>query len=210
MTPRSNVTIVEIPTLNVQRMEVVLIGDSELICSRWSEKAKAQMLAKQMKKAQPKKEAKDPEADFRSSLYAHPDGGYGFPTIAFKAATVSACSQVDGVTKVNTRAAFHLNGELVKIEGDDPHMREDMVRIAMGTADIRYRGGFKRWWCKLDISYNANVLSPEQIINLINTAGFGVGVGEWRPQKGGGYGRFHVATSEEMEKLGIVKMEATE
>ena len=53
MTPRSNVTIVEIPTLNVQRMEVVLIGDSELICSRWSEKAKAQMLAKQMKKAQP-------------------------------------------------------------------------------------------------------------------------------------------------------------
>lgn len=203
MATKSNVTTLEIPQLNVQRIELVLVGDSELISHRWGEKAKAQMLAKQMKKAQPKKEAKDPDADFRSSLYEHPDGGFGFPSVAFKAAAVSACSQVEGVTKVNARATFHVNGELVKINGDEPRKREDMVRIAMGTADIRYRGGFVNWWCQLDISYNANVLSPEQIINLFNTAGFGVGVGEWRPQKDGGYGRFHVADTEEIKALKI-------
>ena len=39
---------------------------------------------------------------------------------------------------------------------------------------------------------NVNVLSVEQIINLFNVAGFGIGVGEWRPEKDGSYGLFHV------------------
>jgi hypothetical protein len=68
-----------------------------------------------------------------------------------------------------------------------------MVRIAMGTADIRYRGEFKDWSCTLRLSYNANVLSPEQIVNLFNVAGYAIGVGEWRPARDGSFGRFRVA-----------------
>lgn len=184
--------IIELPKLNIQRLIIRLVGDSPLICHRWSEKAKREMLQKQMKKAKTAKEAKDPEQDFLSSLYALPDGKYGFPVVAFKAAAVNACSHVDGVTKVEARGAFHINGEMVTLEGSEPSMREDMVRIAMGTADIRYRGEFKTWSTQLDIRYNANVLSAEQIINLFNTAGFAIGVGEWRPQKNGSYGMFHV------------------
>jgi hypothetical protein len=30
-------------------------------------------------------------------------------------------------------------------------------------------------------------------MNLLNTAGFAVGVGEWRPEKDGQYGMFRVA-----------------
>ena len=201
---------IEIPQLDIQTIKLTLIGDSELIMHRWSDKAKKMMLDKQMKKAQPKKTAKDPEFDFHESYYKHPDGGYGFPAVAFKTAAVDACSQVDGVTKVNARATFHINGEFIKIEGDEPYMREDMVRIGMGTADLRYRAGFKRWWCTLDISFNANVLSPEQIVNLFNTAGFGIGVGEWRPQRDGEFGRFHVAKQPELEGLGLVLREAAE
>ena len=42
--------------------------------------------------------------------------------------------------------------------------------------------------------YNENVLSMEQIVNLFNIAGFGAGVGEWRPgsKSGGSFGMFHV------------------
>lgn len=181
-----------LPKLNLQRVQVTLIGDSPLICHAWSQKAKRAMLDKQMKRAAKGKEAKNPEQDYIDSLYRHPEGGYGFPTVAFKAAAVDACSQVDGLTKVSARAAFHIDGELVHIDGA-PTMREDMVRVGLGTADIRYRGEFKQWRTTFEVVLNAGVMSLEQLVGLFDVAGFGVGVGEWRPQRDGGYGRFHVA-----------------
>ena len=36
-------------------------------------------------------------------------------------------------------------------------------------------------------------LYVDQIINLINMGGFSNGVGEWRPEKDGQFGTFHVA-----------------
>jgi len=74
-----------------------------------------------------------------------------------------------------------------------PSMREDMVRVGMGTADIRYRGQFTDWHMDLTISYNENgQYSIEQIINIINAGGYACGIGEWRPEKDGQYGMFHV------------------
>lgn len=185
-----------IPRIDVRTMFVTLVGDSPLICHAWSAKAKREMLDKQMKKPKAAKEAKDPESDYKASLYTHPEGGYGFPCVAFKNAAVGACRFSDGIKMTEARGAFHVVGELTKIQGE-PSMREDMVRIGMGTADIRFRGEFKEWRTVLTISYNAAALSPEQIVNLFNIAGFGVGVGEWRPEKDGSYGRFHVAHEDE-------------
>lgn len=199
--PLDQTVAIELPKLNLQKIHVHLIGDSPLITHRWSEKAKKEMLDKQMKKAKAAKEAKDPERDFRESLYDHPDGGYGFPVIGFKAAAVTACTSIGNITKVMARQAFHIEGELAQIIGPEPRMREDMVRVGMGTADIRYRGEFWPWAVKLTVSFNGNVLSAEQIMNLLNTAGFGVGVGEWRPERDGQNGRFHVANEAEVKKL---------
>ena len=182
---------ISVPSIDIGKLQVEIEGLSPLICHRWSEKAKKQMLDKQMKKAKKAKEAKDPEAEYKASLYPHPKGGYGFPAIAFKKAMTSACRYVDGVPMTIARGAFFVEGELIKIEGE-PNMREDMVRISMGTADIRYRGEFKEWKADLTLSYNASALSPEQIINLLNIAGFAIGIGEHRPEKDGPYGRFQV------------------
>lgn len=201
-------SVIELPPLNIQRMTIRLIGDSALITHRWSEKAKKEMLDKQMKKAKAAKSAKDPWQDFCEALYwltpmpakPTPDdiaqGRFGFPSIGFKACAVDACSHVDGITKVEARGAFHINGEFVEIQGT-PEMREDMTRVGMGTADIRYRPQFLPWSAEFEVRFNANVLSAEQIVNLFNTGGFGIGVGEWRPQKDGPFGTFHVATQGE-------------
>jgi hypothetical protein len=207
---------IELPPLQIQLMEVTVVGDSPLIVHAWSEKAKKEMLGKQMKAAKMAKEAKDPRADFESSLYRLGDG-FGFPSIGFKAAAVTACTSVAGITKVAARQAFHILGEnidvngafegtkarvnLVRINGGAPSMREDMVRVGMGTADLRYRGEFADWHAKLLVRYNANVLSESQILNIINVAGFAVGVGEWRPEKDGMNGMFHVATEAEHKML---------
>lgn len=192
---------VELPPLNIRTLQVHLIGDTPLITHRWSEKAKKQMLDKQMKKATSAKEAKNPEQDFRESLYILDDDSYGFPAIGFKAAAVTACTSIGGITKVAARQAFHVEGEYVTINGADPVPREDMVRVGMGTADIRYRGQFWPWWTVLTVNHNENMMSAEQIMNMLNTAGFAVGVGEWRPEKDGQYGRFHVGSAEEVKAL---------
>lgn len=184
-------TAIVLPRLDIKTFRLRLVGDSALICHAWSEKAKKQMLDKQMKKAVGGKQAKDPEQDYQDSLYHLEGGGYGFPAVAFKAAAVDACSHISGVTKVSARGAFHIVGDMVKIEGE-PTPREDMVRLSMGVADIRYRGEFKAWAVELVIRHNASVISAEQIVNMFNTAGFAVGVGEWRPQRDGSFGMFHV------------------
>jgi hypothetical protein len=186
---------IELPPLNIQTVTFILIGDSPLIVHAWSEKAKAMMLAKQMKKATKAKEAKDPEADYEACFYRTPTGAYGFPAIGLKAAMVSAARFVDAKMTV-LRGAVHIDAEMVEVIGE-PDMREDMVRVGMGTADIRYRPEFKAWRIPITIKFNSSVITPEQIANLLNNAGFGVGIGEWRPEKNGSYGRFHVATSEE-------------
>jgi hypothetical protein len=82
-------------------------------------------------------------------------------------------------------------GDLLPIKG--PHkMREDMTRNATGVADLRYRAEFDPWSVEVVIRHNVNVISAEQVINLVDTAGFAIGVGDWRPQRDGNHGMFHV------------------
>ena len=203
-------TTVVIPAIDIRHATIKEVGDSPLIMHKWSEKAKKEILDKQMKKAKSKRhDPKDPVADFIDSLYwveGEPEekteegfakaiangASFGFPSVAFKAAAVSAGFR-SGVTanKVSMNAAFHIDGEYVEINGI-PEMREDMVRVGMGTADIRYRGQFKEWSATFDVKYNAASISLEQLVNLFNLGGFACGIGEWRAEKGGTFGAYHV------------------
>lgn len=211
MAAPAKTTAIELPPLNIQTVKVPIVGDSGLICHAWSAKARKQMLDKQMKKASTAKAAKDPFMDFCESLYwldQMPEAPtpedvetarFGFPSVAFKGAAVTAVTTMGNMTKVMARQCFHIVGEFVELLGDAPSMREDMVRVGMGTADIRFRGEFERWAAELPVQFNASVLSAEQVVSLIHAGGFGVGIGDWRPEKDGVSGRFHVATAEEME-----------
>lgn len=199
-------TTIELPQLETQTVHITIVGDSPLIMHKWSDKAKSMMRDKQQKKATKGREAKNPEQEFHDSIHFMPDGKPGFPAIGFKAAAVTACTSAGSITKVAARQAFHINGTLVPVLGSKPVMREDMVRVGMGVADMRYRAEFWPWYAPLEITYNLRALSLEQIMNLLNIAGFGVGVGEWRPERDGQFGRFHCGTDEELERLGVATM----
>jgi hypothetical protein len=187
----------ELQPLNIQTAKIKVKGLSPLIMHRWDEKAKKQMLDKQMKKTV-KKEAKDPEEQFKSSLYQFDDGRYGFPADGFKKCMIRGAKQL-GLVMIDMKTAVFVEGEyskrddreLVEIKGKLT-MREDMVTISGGTADIRYRGQLADWSAELTISYNASITSFDHIVNMLNAGGFGVGVGEWRPDKNGMFGRFSV------------------
>lgn len=189
----SKAIVAELKELNVQTFQFGIKGVTPLICHNWDEKTKRQMLDKQMKKATGPRQAKNPEEQYESSLYKTSDGGYGFPAVAFKAAAVRA-GTLTGMKMTESRQMFRVipdDGDLVKIKGK-PRMREDMVRVQQ-AADIRYRGEFPEWGATLTIQYDADVVSPEQIINLFARAGFAVGIGEWRMEKKGNFGSFEIA-----------------
>ena len=199
---------ISLPEFKINHFTLRLIGDTPLIVHAWSHKAKQEMLDNQMKKAKQAKSAKNPWMDFCESMYwmdgmpTNPterdilSARFGFPSVAFKAAAVRAANDA-GMKMTEARRTFHMDGELIQIHGS-PSMREDPVKLQMGKADIRYRGEFFPWYVVLNIKYNTHVISMEQIINLFELAGFGVGIGEWRPEKNGNYGRFHVEREGEL------------
>lgn len=180
-------------------------GTAPLIVHAWSQKAKQMMLAAQQGKKMPK-EKKDPQQDFQSSRYQLADGsGDGFPTMGFKAATVKGGGRIFGkavkMTELRQTFTFLPDGygtdgiQLTKIIADDPTMREDMVRIGMGTADIRYRAMYENWSAILRIQFIPNVIDLESVVALVDAGGTN-GIGEWRPEKNGAFGTFEVVGEE--------------
>lgn len=69
-------------------------------------------------------------------------------------------------------------------------MRRDMVRLALGTSDVCFRGQVDEWEMEFYIQFLANKLSIEQVMNLLQYAGFSQGLGEWRPERNGDMGTF--------------------
>lgn len=145
---------------------------------------------------------------------------FGFPVSAFKQAAISAAYRLGWVRdKMGLRGSFFINADantvygsalanpndlsssyviekpmdMVEIHSDAPIMREDMVKIGMGTADIRYRAEFRNWSADLSISYNkGGQFSLETIVNVLNAGGYVCGIGEWRPERDGNNGQFMV------------------
>lgn len=193
---------INIEPVKIEIVPIVLVGDTTHIQNRFSRKALLEIEKKQQKRATSKKEERDPHKEFLSSMYRHPDGGYAIPGRSFKAAIVDAAAD-SGIYKTTTRRAIFIPDEWVRIyHQEKPRMRTDRVVIGQGTTSVAYRGEFKDWWVVINVEYDSGLLSLEQVVNLVNRAGFSCGVGEWRPnapKTTGNHGRFHVADKDEAE-----------
>jgi hypothetical protein len=177
-------------------------GISPLIMHRPSEKTKEKIAAKRAGEAV-QKENIIPEEEIESSIYwIEKDRRMGFPVGGFKQAMVRAATQFN-FKMVDVRQAFFVLGEAstcpnqegqiyVHIEGDGPHCRYDQVRLPSGGLDIRYRAYVKDWSAELKIQFKDGLVSVQELIHILNAAGFSVGVGDWRPACKGDFGRFEV------------------
>lgn len=199
-----------------KNFSVWVVGDTPLITHAWSEKAKREMLQKQVKAPKAGKEARDPQADFVNSLYEMGEGVYGFPATGLKNCILSVAHKDKGIPRSQVMSALWINAEmvrtrpalagaicdmpLIRIHGGAPEMREDMVKIGAGlnkTANLAYRGQFTVWAMRVTGRFNADILGSEQLAFLIDEAGFACGLGEWRNERKGMFGAFHRANAEE-------------
>lgn len=215
--------VVEVKPVELATAVIRIDGITPLIEHCWSEKAKKEMLDKQMgtQDKSKKRDLKNPIEDFIRSMYwitpmptefteeafekAISEGArFGFPVTGIKQAAISGAYRKAWVdSKMALRGAFfiepdaiaHDGTEVVEIFSDTPVMREDNVKVGMGTADLRYRGEFRNWYANLKIQYDVNgQYSINDLTNYINAAGFVCGIGEWRPERDGQSGMFRVAS----------------
>ena len=174
-----------------------IIGISPFIQHKWSEKAIQMMRDKHAGVRVKNREIRDPEQEFRDAAYVCEDGRFGFPAGGIKACLIGAAHKDIGLEKTLLRKSLFIIPDdpinnLIALETDDPLMREDTVRVGAGSTDLRYRPEFRNWSMILNFEFDAQALTQPTILNLVQRAGFGVGLGEWRPEKGGEYGRFEV------------------
>ena len=193
-------TTISLKRIRREIAEIEIHGTAPLIVHRWSEKARQMMLDAQQGKKTPK-QPKDPQLDFETSMYRFEDGGHGFPIMAFKSAMVKGGARIFGkavkMTELRQLCIFQPDGigtdgtQLARLIGPDPIMREDMVRVGMGTADIRYRAEYRDWSALLRIEYVPSVIDLSSVVALVDAGGTN-GVGEWRPEKSGSFGTYEV------------------
>ena len=156
----------------------------------------------------PKPEEKTPEAFEKAVMEG---AKFGFPITAIKQAALSACYRAGIIpNQMGMKCVFYINAldglnpgtgsELAVIETDQPPvLREDMVKIGGMTkvADLRYRPAFNNWKIRLKISLiEVGTFTMESIINAIDLGGFMNGIGEWRMERDGEFGRFHIDIEE--------------
>lgn len=190
---KNQVTINE---FNIKSFEIKIKGISPLIVHNFDQKITLAMEAKQQGKAKTEKhKIRVPEDDFEGAKHKSPLGFEGFPAGGFKKAFIRG-AKMTGLVMKDAQMAFFVKADceetqLVKINGDC-RMRTDMVRVGIGSADIRYRPEYLNWNATIKVEFNEGLISVEQILQCVKAAGYGCGIGDWRPEKGGGYGRFEL------------------
>lgn len=196
---------IEIKPIVASKISFWIRGTSPLIQHAWSEKGLGMMRMTATERKKVPKVKRDPDAEASACCYRTDAGEIGIPLTAFKASLIGAAHKDFGLEKTLLRKAFFIpttdSNRVVPMESDDYIIREDIVRVGANQTDLRYRPEFRNWRVRIVAEIDAGLLTPTDIVTLVNRAGFSVGIGEWRPEKGGEYGRFEIDDSEPMEEL---------
>ena len=187
---------IKLAPIKKQTVKLRIIGTSPLIQHQWGQKALDMMRSKHAGKKTKTRDVRDPEAEGREAMYVTQDGRPGVPAMAIKSAIISAAHKDIGIEKTLVKKSLFIRCDdakkVIPMECSAPVITEDTVRVGQGSADLRYRPYFHEWAVNMEFEIDAELLRLEDLCNLIDRAGFGVGIGEWRPEKGGEYGRFEV------------------
>lgn len=194
---------------NIVRTTLRVSGTSPLVVNKFSKKARDKMKAdmstpKNAKKAKTDRPPRDFEDDFMQARHISSDGWDGIACPAFRTAMIDACRTVGLVmTKAKMSVFVVPDGfdeedgtPLVRIDAEAPERLESLVRNDNGSADIRIRPMWRKWAANVTVEFDADMITPDSVVNLLDRAGRQVGVGEGRPfsksSVGQGWGTFTV------------------
>lgn len=93
-------------------------------------------------------------------------------------------------TKIKNAVAVLSDGDKIPVDFTSAFIEEKLMPLKKGGHTVAVLNRFSGWSARFTIRYTENVYKLQQIINIINLAGFGLGIGSGRPS---GYGRYHIA-----------------
>lgn len=146
------------------------------------------------------KDIPTPEAEAEAGTYRLPDGALALPSFAFRGALLSAAKGRKIGKNFATslvKGSVFVTSELTPINHTDgTPLKEyeiDMRRAMIGKAGItRCRPKVDPWSADVEFEVDEDFISDEHVHELMVIAGRTIGVGDFRPEKSGPFGRFTV------------------
>lgn len=200
--------VIEVKPLGNRFMEVTIVGDSDLVLNKMNDVNAKQLIDKR------KDKAKDMEkSNLWENIITSMHWYNGKPTDFSEAGLEDALKsnapcitdfglkksfgdavvryEIDKYrTKFDANINMVSNGGLVPITFAEHYIDEKLMSPKKGSPVLVHLNRFSGWKATFTVSFMENVFSAEQIVNIINYAGFGLGIGSGRSS---GFGRYHVS-----------------
>ena len=145
-----------------------------------------------------KKKYEDTE-EARLRLYAE-DGYFYHPAEAFTKAMVKAVAgkkfgKMFATTAIKGSVFIAEPSTVILDKSGKQATKYEIDRrpVVVGKARVlRCRPKWSPWKMRLALEVDTAILSAEQVLEALSLAGRIIGIGDYRPEKGGGFGRFSV------------------
>jgi hypothetical protein len=147
------------------------------------------------------KNKKSMQDDVERSLYRHPDGTIYQPAIHLICSLKKAGAKfkIPGQGKLTYKNLIG-SGAIIIWPDAIPHKHQSfeidarpVVVPATRGRVVRKRPVFKNWAFEFDLEYDEDEISSATLRELLDYAGKRVGIGDFRPERGGPFGRFMVS-----------------
>jgi len=182
--------------INVEIMKVKVVGKSPYLSEPMDMAVLDVYDAKKSKRNYTKDDISE-EEKAKEKYYFTTDGKKGIPSRAFYNSMIRASSYLIDKKQGGMRVVKEgviVKGDILPLKYSKEEVLTHWGRTSGQTKSPRkiMRNAFYDWSVNLEIEYNTNQLSSEQVINILNWAGFHIGVGAFRKEKTGNYGMFFV------------------
>lgn len=190
-----------------------VLGASPIILNRISEKALHELLYPSPPKSTADKKTSmkhNPLKEYQSSPYKSRSNES--PTrllvrgASFVEALRSVALDIPGSNKTEVTRSTSVPGEYVELYGIPklfmtPARNSDRNR----TPDLRTRAIVPEWACYVTVSCTTPVMNINTVAQFLAAAGLMRGIGDWRPEKGGVFGKYQIVDADDKRFLKILK-----
>ncbi|NCB09979.1 MAG: hypothetical protein EOM73_17715 [Bacteroidia bacterium] len=180
----------------MKEIKIKITGTTPLICNRFTEDA--QIAADDV----------NPEKEAEKKLYIGKDGNPMLPQFNLLKAFINAgwFFRIEGC-KVTTRkkslipACVEIEGLEIPIRSKDGWEADTRaVRIrSSGRRIFSHRPKFNDWELEFTVHFDEEIMNAELFRKIVDTAGKCIGLGDFRPERKGPFGKFTVSLWEEKQ-----------